>query len=818
MRYEGEHLFIGQFGHFMALLAFMASILATYGYFQLTRAGAESREAWKRFSRISFITNAISVLALFVVLYLIIYNHYFEYKYAHQHSKRSLDMQYLLSCFWEGQEGSFMLWAFWNAVLGIFVLRTARRWEGPVMTFVSLAQVFLATFLIGIYFFDVRIGSSPFVLMRNEFPDAPIFQDPQYLIKYLTDGNGLNVLLQNYWMVIHPPVLFLGFSSALIPFAYAVAGIWTKDHRGWTDQGLPWALFSAGILGLGIMMGAAWAYESLTFGGYWAWDPVENASMVPWLLLVAGIHTMLVFRSTGHSLPATYLFIILAFLLVLYSTFLTRTGVLGDTSVHSFTGEGDSLYWHLLLMMGVFGGIPLALYIKARKSVPVLHREEQMSSREFWMFVGSLLFFVSAVYIIVLTSLPFINKLAGTQWAIGEDVEYVYNRVMILVAFVIGILTAITQYLRYKDTPRDRFLRPLMIPTVIAIVISMLLTIFGGIDYDRYGMGFLVAIHITLWAGVYAIVANGSYLWKVMRKNLKAAGASVAHIGFGLMVVGILISSANKELVSRNRTGIAIPGLKDAKGRDENPLENVTLLHNIPTPMGEYMVTYVGDSAGRKNDKVYFKILFEQRDSSGQVASSFTVTPNAFLMKGEEGTQLSSNPGSRHYIDRDVFVYITSWLNPDNIQDTTTFRTKPARASDTMFYSNGFIVVERMLSANRHDNRDLPVVDSAWLTQLRVFAKDGREFSAEPAFLVKDGAPALKLDTIMEQSLVLKLDRDRNGNMQLGVRESAAVTRYITLKAYEFPWINLLWLGTVIMVAGFIMSAIHRARMRIRAV
>jgi cytochrome c-type biogenesis protein CcmF len=187
-------------------------------------------------------------------------------------------------------------------------------------------------------------------------------------------------------------------------------------------------------------------------------------------------------------------------------------------------------------------------------------------------------------------------------------------------------------------------------------------------------------------------------------------------------------------------------------------------------------------------------------------------------MKGEEGTQLSSNPGSRHYIDRDVFVYITSWLNPDNIQDTTTFRTKPARASDTIFYSNGFIVVERMLSANRHDNRDLPVVDSAWLTQLRVFAKDGREFSAEPAFLVKDGAPALKLDTIMEQSLVLKLDRDRNGNMQLGVRESAAVTRYITLKVYEFPWINLLWLGTVIMVAGFIMSAIHRARMRIRAV
>jgi cytochrome c-type biogenesis protein CcmF len=818
MRFEGEHLFIGQLGHFLAILALIASLMAGYGYFQMTRGGDLSREGWKRFSRISFLTNAISVLGLFIVLYLIIYNHYFEYKYAHQHSKRSLDMQYLLSCFWEGQEGSFMLWAFWNAVLGLFVIRTAGRWEGPVLTFVSVAQLFLASFLIGIYFFDVRIGSSPFVLMRSEFPDAPIFQDPQYLFKYLTDGNGLNVLLQNYWMVIHPPVLFLGFSSALIPFAYAAAGLWTRDHRGWTDQGLPWALFSAGVLGLGIMMGAAWAYESLTFGGYWAWDPVENASMVPWLLLVGGIHTMLVFRSTGHSLPATYLFIVLAFLLVLYSTFLTRTGVLGDTSVHSFTGEGESLYWHLLVMMGVFGGVPLGLYIRGRKTVPVLHREESMSSREFWMFVGSLLFFVSAAYIIVLTSLPFINKLAGTQWAIGQDVEYVYNRVMILVAFVIGLLTAVTQFMRYKDTPGDRFRRPLIVPTLMAVVISALISIFGGIDYDKYGLGFLAAIHLTLLTGIYAVIANGAYLFQVMRRNLKAAGASVAHIGFGLMIIGILISSANKELVSRNRTGIAIPGLKDAKGRDENPLENITLLHNVPTPMGEYMVTYQGDSSVKKNDKVYFKILFEQQDSTGNVTSSFTVTPNAFLMKGEEGTQLSSNPGSRHYIDRDVFVYITSWLNPDNITDTTTFRTRKVRETDTMFYSNGFIVMERMLSANRNDNKDLPVVDSAWLTQVRVYAKDGREFTAEPAFLVKDGAPALKMDTIMEQSLVLRLDRDASGTMQLGVRESAAVTRYITLKAYEFPWINLLWLGTIIMVIGFMMSAWHRARMRIRAV
>jgi cytochrome c-type biogenesis protein CcmF len=224
MRYEGEHLLIGQIGHFFVLLSFVASILATLAYFRAAQATLPTEEArWTKLARVGFYTQVFSIIAIFFVLYLIIYNHYFEYKYAHQHSKRSLDMQYLLSCFWEGQEGSFMLWTFWQSILGVVVIRTAKKWEAPVMTVVSLAQVFLASFLLGIYFFDVRIGTGPFVLMRNEFPDAPIFQDPSYLFKYLTDGNGLNILLQNYWMVIHPPVLFL-----VVQWRCS----WIRDHDG----------------------------------------------------------------------------------------------------------------------------------------------------------------------------------------------------------------------------------------------------------------------------------------------------------------------------------------------------------------------------------------------------------------------------------------------------------------------------------------------------------------------------------------------------------------------------------------------------------
>ena len=812
MRYEGEHLLIGQIGHFFALLSLVASITATVAYFKSAQSlNINESLAWKKMGKISFFIQVISVLAIFVTLYLIIYNHYFEYKYAHQHSKRSLDVQYLLSCFWEGQEGSFMLWTFWQSMLGLAVMRTAKKWEAPVMTIISLSQVFLASFLIGIYFFDIRLGTSPFVLMRNEFPEAPIFKDPQYLFKYLTDGNGLNILLQNYWMVIHPPVLFLGFASSIVPFAYAVAGMWKKEHKDWIKQALPWSLFCGGVLGLGIMMGAAWAYESLTFGGYWAWDPVENASMVPWLLMIAGIHTMLIYKHTGHSLKATYLFIPMSFLLVLYSTFLTRTGVLGDTSVHSFTGEGNSLYWHLLVMMVTFSLIPLILYIRRRKGMPVIVKEESMNSREFWMFVGSLLFFISAAYIIILTSLPFFNKLLGTQWAIGKDVEYIYNRVMVLVIFVIGLLTSITQYFKYKDTSRKYFWSNLLWPTIIALIVSLLVSFFGNIDYNKYGIGFLVAIHMALWTAFYAVIANGTYIFKVLKGNLKAAGASISHTGFGLMLIGILISSSKKELLSVNTTGIAIAGLKDVKGMDENPLENVTLIHTVPTKMGKYTVTYEGDSNVSKNDRVFFRIHFKSNDTaSGKPAEEFYVHPNAFLVKGEEGMNLSSNPGSKHYLGHDVFVYITSWLNPDNIKDTASFSKRWVAKGDTVFYSKGFIVVGDIITANKYDNKDLPVVDSAWLSNLVVYSNDGRSYTSQPAYFIKDNLPSVKTDTVFTQNLILNVNKVDGKRIELGLKESDAVMRYITLKAYQFPYINVLWLGIIIMVIGFMISMVRR--------
>ncbi len=241
MDFIGENLFPGRLGHFFVLLSFIASLAATVSYFLSTTKKDElGKQQWRSLARIFFIMETVSVISIFAILFYIISNHLFEYKYAWQHSSKSLEMKYLLACFWEGQEGSFLLWSFWHCILGLIVIKKEKQWEAPVMTVVSFMQFCLATMIIGFTFWGNKVGSNPFVLLRNEL-EAPIFSQANYL-SLVTDGNDLNPLLQNYWMVIHPPVLFLGFASVLFPFAFAIAGLWTKDYKGWRSQHTAWLL------------------------------------------------------------------------------------------------------------------------------------------------------------------------------------------------------------------------------------------------------------------------------------------------------------------------------------------------------------------------------------------------------------------------------------------------------------------------------------------------------------------------------------------------------------------------------------------------
>lgn len=802
MNYIGEHLLPGQLGNFFLFLSFVASLVATIAYAKSANSTLqEDADSWKKIARVAFILDAISVVVVFLTIYYIISNHYFEYYYAWNHSDVSLKPKYLVSSIWEGQEGSFLLWAIWHAVLGLILIRTAGKWEAPVMAVISFAQVCIGVIVLGIHIGELKIGSNPFLLTRHMFPDAPIFQTADYVSK-LKDGNGLNQLLQNYWMVIHPPVLFLGFASVIVPFSFAIAGLWKKDFGGWTKKALPWALFSAGILGLGIMMGAKWAYESLNFGGYWAWDPVENASLVPWLILVAGIHTQVIYNSTGHSLRATYFFHIISFVLILYSTYLTRSGDLQDTSVHSFTGS--DMTWLLRGFVLLFLLPSIILYIRRYKQIPHIVKEENSYSREFWMFIGSLVLFLSAMFIILFTSLPVINKIFGSNFTVGAEVEFFYNRIQIFVAIVLGILTAVTQYLKYKDTSKAYFGKKIFIPTIISVLISLAISIFGNIDYDNFGIGFLAAIHLAIFASVYTVVGNAGYIWTGLSGKLKAAGASVAHVGFGMMMVGILISSAKKDVLSINR----VNPLNFGSESKEKGNENLTLFKGVKTDMGKYWATYIADSTEDNGKKMLFHVLMEKKDGS----ESFSLFPDLIKnTKGQEG--FSNNPDSKHYWNRDVFSYISYADKLDEGEDTTQFKSTSVKVGDTLYYSAGYMTLDKVTLNPNEGKYKFSETDTALMAQVTIRGVDGSTYIAKPVYYVENNQSKYILDTVFSQGLAVGMSRvvDKD-HVEISIKESSRLAPFVALKVLQFPFINLLWLGTVVMIVGFGMASYRRAR------
>ncbi len=658
VNYVGEHAWAGQLGHTLAIISFVGALLAIVAYVLGTNRNSA---AWSAVGRLAFRVHSVAVLGIVVVLFTMLFNHWFQYDYVWKHSNLAMPMKYIASCFWEGQEGSFLLWTFWHVVLGNVLLfgwwrKGGSQWEAPVMTVFALVQLFLATMLLGIYVGDVRIGSSPFLLIR-ELPEnigLPWTALPTYLsaIPQFADGRGLNPLLQNYWMVIHPPTLFLGFAATLIPFAYAIAGLWRGERRKWMEPALPWTFFGVMVLGTGILMGGAWAYEALSFGGFWAWDPVENASLVPWITLVAAGHLMMVNKRKETSLYSTFLLTLVSFILILYSTFLTRSGVLGDTSVHSFTGDGmlpGLLLFMLffialsvamllpdkgqrrfyagisvaLLAIGVlleipvgaillFAAVTLGMLVYAyRKGFSTSDPEEALWSREFWMFIGALVLLLSAVQITFSTSVPVFNlllepfggplsklaEMTGSNFIAGlADARLAppsepiphYNKWQVPFAFIVALLVSVTQYMRWKNTDMPKFRRQIL----LALVISVLLTALG-----IYLLGYSpkqLNLAALLFATIFAAVANATYIFKVLKGNLSNAGPSVAHVGFALVLLGALISTGNQREVSRNMMAQQNAGAMDLRYLNEgfDNSSDILLYRGDTVRMDEHYVHY----------------------------------------------------------------------------------------------------------------------------------------------------------------------------------------------------------------------------------
>lgn len=793
--FEGEHLIPGNLGHLSVVLAFATSIFSSFAFYFAFRKPEEP--GWGKSAVWSFYLHTAAVLSIVVTLFYIIHSHYFEYQYAWQHSSRDLPWYYMISCFWEGQEGSFLLWIFWHVVLGIILLFTAKDWKYPVMFVLSLSQIALTSMLIGVKIFGYKLGSSPFELMRVVNEGGPIFSMPDYLTR-IKDGNGLNPLLQNYWMVIHPPTLFFGFACTIVPFAYGIAALMQKRYTDWVIPALPWALIGVMVLGTGIIMGGFWAYESLSFGGYWAWDPVENASLIPWLILIGGVHTMLIYKARKTSLHFSFIMIFTSFVLVLYATFLTRSGILGNSSVHSFTDLGMS--GQLLVFLFMFLILAVVLLVIHWKKIPSSPLEENSYSREFWMFIGALVLIISAFQIILTTSLPVINKVFGTNMAPPTDVIAHYNKWQLPVAILIALLTATAQLLKYKKTDSKTFWKENALMSAIALILSAAAFWY----FDLYNWLYF----ILLFASVYTIVVNVKVALPFFKGKLYAKGASVAHIGFGLMLVGVLVSSANKNVISRNNTGQAFFDGDDQKTIREN-YENIYLEQGKPVEMNNYRVTYVGDSSEWVN--IYYKVKYEQLDNEGNIKNTFMLYPN-----GQINPKMGfiANPDTRHYLSHDVFTYVSSVPKKGEENDAPFHNEKKheLKPGDSIRTNNGIVYFDGLhTDVDRSSSPDLAAVDLAVAARMRVATLDST-YTIEPVYAI-EGNNIVSIEKISDETGLrlrfMSIDPKKE-TIVMETAERSPRKNFIIMKAIVFPWINFLWGGTIVMIIGFLMSIQRR--------
>ncbi|GGG99500.1 cytochrome c biogenesis protein CcsA [Mucilaginibacter phyllosphaerae] len=808
--FKGEHLLPGDLGQFFVVLAFGSALFSFICYFFATQETApKSDNSWLKLGRLGYRLNTVAIIGMGVCLFNILYNHYFEYHYAWSYTSRELPVYYLISGFWNGQEGGFLLWIFWTAVLGNILIWKAKTWEKPVMTVMALTQVVLGTMLLGLQIGSMHIGSSPFLLLRNAI-EGPIFQNPNYL-DFIKDGKGMNPSLQNYWMIIHPPVLFLGTASLVVPFAYAVAGLWQRRYKEWVSAAIPYALFGCMILGTGVVMGSFWAYESLNFGGFWAWDPVENASIFPWLILVAAVHVLIVFKNTGHSyFTATFLTLI-AFVLVWYSSFLARSGVLGESSVHAFTDLG--LFWQLVIGVMIFLAITIYLLVSRWKELPITKKDEETYSREFWMFVGSVFLGLSCFHLIIVTSVPVWNLMFGTKLAPPTDPVKHYNVIQASFAVVIALLSGFTQFLKYKKTDTARF----FITTLIYLVFAALIT--GLIVYATgfYKLHFVFII--VMLCSIYTIVGNGKILADSLKGKYKLAGSAVAHIGFGLLLVGALLSAGTQKVISENLTG---EQYSTEFAKEENPKENILLYRNEPVKMGGYMVTFKGNTV--EGAQHLFNIDY-QRVKDGKVTETFRLRPNVIQSQGG----MSSSPDTRHYLFHDLYTHITM----TNVISTAPQEQEASHAEaedkeydapvaheiaigDTMTYREGIIVLKGLNKNATLHNIPLTDKDIAVGAQLEVISH-GKTYQTEPVYMIKGRAVFDFGKKLEEPGLKLRFTKiipgktPADGKVEIMVyQQPESKKKFIVMKAIEFPYINFLWAGTIIMILGFFMSILRR--------
>jgi len=516
---------IGSFALLLALALCAYSFLA--GILGLVIKGPGAGRLSETARRAGIASFAIVFLAA-VVLVVAAFQNDFSIAYIFHHSNRDLPAPYKFATLWSGQEGSLLFWALLLSAYGL-VLRL--RYKTDVRLF-AYASVIIAAVQV-FFLLLLNFAANPFGVMQGALP---------------ADGNGLNPLLQYPEMVIHPPMLYLGYVGFTVPFAFALAALIMRyPGEKWIQITRRWTMVTWGFLTCGVFLGAHWAYSVLGWGGYWGWDPVENASLMPWLTGTAFLHSVMMQEKRGMLKTWNMWLIFSTFMLSIFGTFLTRSGVV--SSVHAFAQSsiGD---WFVAFLAIIFVTC-LFFYIKNRSHLRTEHKLESLISRESSFLFNNLLLLVACFTVLWGTLFPVLSEwVQGTKVTVGPPF---FNRVNIPVALLLLLLTAVGPLLAWRRTSVESLKRNFKWPAIGALATGVLLVALGMRPWKDasyfYSLMTIMLSALVALTVISEFVRGGRVIGRHTGQNLFASMVQLAHrntrryggyiVHFGVIVIMI---------------------------------------------------------------------------------------------------------------------------------------------------------------------------------------------------------------------------------------------------------------------------------------
>jgi len=800
-------------GSILLTLALAFSIISMIMYFLNYRGYKNTLN----YGRIAYHGMAILVIAASVYLWYAILTHQYQYNYIYSYSNnslRDLGIFQLASSFWGGQEGSFMLWLLMTSIVGIILQSYASKrgdLEPRVMAVFALATSFLLIMVspwfknpfeyiwmndvfvkvehlnsqffnlpfIQQFFFTDQSTNQGFIKINSEFVSL-LQQAGVSVNQFIIDGKGLNPQLLNFWMQIHPPILFAGFSMATVPFAFAIAALMKNDYKDWVKQAFPWMLAGMGVLGLGIMLGGYWAYEMLGWGGYWAWDPVENSSLIPWLVGVAGIHTLLVQKRSqaqggiGKYAKTNLMLCVLTYVLVLYSTFLTRSGVLGDASVHSFVDPGMIIYLFLVLFIGTFIVLGFGMIAFRWKILNEnIKDNESLLSRELALFTAMIVLIASAIIVIVGTSAPIFGQSVDT---------FFYDEMHLPLAIIIMFLNGISLLIKWQKSDLKELIKKSTYSAVGAVLFTILLIVVGGVHE-------IMVILLSLTTA-FSLFVNLDIAIKIVKGNFKMLGAYVAHIGIALFILGVIGSAVYSEQM------------------------NVDLVKGKPVTAFGYEMTFTEIYPIANNTKYAFNVNVKKGNSE------YKVTPVMYM--SEFNNSLVREPAILTLLTKDIY------LSPLGYDEGGKSQSQ---------HSHNHISLEKG-SSTEFDGAKITFVKFNMAAETMQLMSEGKDFQmgavieiekngkkTETELLRKQIDGKIEFTSFESKEMNLKIDLE---NLSAGVIEIAfsslegedTPTTTVQPKGNEVlsvtasikPFVSFVWAGVAIMVIGFFIAMTRRLK------